>query len=173
MRYLPEEERSNDMFGWHHDMEDRRMKMMVLLTDVGPGDQHMSYVRGSHRLMHPIDMFHENDCSLDYCAAALGEIDAVDAIGQAGDVFLFDSNGAHRGNRKPEGAVRDVLMVEFTSDPSDVWGGDLAPGSLDGLPPELPNPFHRLVNAGRKWERDGTRALPEWMNNLPHPDRWL
>lgn len=39
MRYLPAPSIERDMFRWHHDMEEQRLKVMVLLTDVGPGHE--------------------------------------------------------------------------------------------------------------------------------------
>ena len=33
MRYLPSAPTQNDMFGWHHDMEEKRFKVMILRKD--------------------------------------------------------------------------------------------------------------------------------------------
>jgi hypothetical protein len=123
MRYLPDTAKDRDMFGWHHDLEDRRLKLLILLTDVGPADQYMSYVAGSHRLCHPYEMFLDNRCSLEYCREKLGRLEVFNTEGRAGDAFLFDSNGIHRGNRRPQGAVRDACFVEYSGDCSDIWGG--------------------------------------------------
>ena len=125
MRYLPSESKDHHMFGWHHDLEDQRFKMMVLLTDVGESDQPMSYVVASHKLFHPYSMFSTNQCSLDYCREHLGEVEIYSTIGKAGDVFFFDSNGAHRGNRRLGASIRDAFFVEYTTDKSDIWGGDI------------------------------------------------
>jgi hypothetical protein len=121
MRYLPSPKTNNDMFGWHHDMEEKRFKIMLLLTGVGGSGQHMSFAAGSHRLMHPYEMFFSNTCSLEYCRDRMGDRPIVDAVGEAGDVFIFDSNGAHRGNRSEAADVRDVFMVEYTADCSHIW----------------------------------------------------
>jgi len=172
MRYLSNEERTHDMFGWHHDMEDRRLKLLILLTDVGPDDQYMSYVLGSNRLFHPYEMFLENPCSLDYCRDRLGAIRIFDTIGRAGDVFLFDSNGAHRGNRRPQGAVRDACFVEYSGDRSDVWGGDLAPEVRDELAASGRHPFEAFLAARKKWERAADRRRPTWVENLPDVGSW-
>jgi len=173
MRYLPDEEKHTDMFGWHHDMEDRRLKVLILLTDVGMSDQNMSYVRGSHALYHPLQMFYENTCSLEYCQQQLGDVEIIHATGQAGDVFLFDSNGAHRGNRRPHGAVRDTFFIEFTSDPSDIWGGDLPAGSCGEHPPSADDPFAKFQGAEKKWHQPIIRKTPAWVENLPDVACWL
>jgi hypothetical protein len=173
MRYLPDTAKDRDMFGWHHDMEDRRLKLQILLTDVGPEDQHMSYVCGSHQLYHPYEMFLDNRCSLDYCQDKLGDVEVFKALGRAGKAFLFDSNGAHRGNRRPGEAVRDVFFMEYSRDRSDIWGGDIPPGALDGMDFPHGNPFRHFIDAEKKWERSVTRQWPTWAENLPDVSSWL
>lgn len=173
MRYLPCQHLSNDMFGWHHDMEEKRFKIMVLLTDVPVGGQHMSYVLGSHRARHPHSMFFRNACPLEYCASYLPEIRIFDAIGRAGDVFVFDSNGAHRGNRRPEGPLREVFMLEYTADSSHIWGGDLPAEFAASLPTEADHPFRRFMQAEKAWEKPARRKSPSWVENLPNIRRWL
>lgn len=173
MRYLPDREKDHDMYGWHHDMEDRRLKVLVLLTDVGPADQYMSYVRGSNRLLHPYPMFLDNACPLSYCERHLERVEIFRTIGRAGDVFVFDSNGAHRGNRRPQGAVRDAWFVEYSTDLSDVWGTDLEEESLDGLDAMGRQAFEAILGAPKKWERNSRRASPTWAENLPDVARWV
>jgi len=173
MRYLPSPATSNDMFGWHHDLEEQRFKVMLLLTGVGGDGQHMSYVRGSHRLFHPYRMFRENACGLDYVRARLPAVEIFDAMGEAGDAFLFDSNGAHRGNRREGAAVRDVLTVEYSADRSHIWGGNLDPRALDGIGRSGAAAFERFLHAPKPWDRPMTRSRPTWVEHLPHVERWL
>jgi hypothetical protein len=88
-------------------------------------------------------------------------------------VFLFDSNGAHRGNRRPAGAVRDTFFIEFTNDPSDVWGGDL-PDNTDGESLEsIHDPFAGFNAVEKKWKQPKSRKAPAWVENLPDVARWL
>ena len=172
MRYLPAESSGANMFGWHHDMEDQRLKMMVLLTDVGENDQAMSYVVGSHRLYHPLTMFLKNQCSLEYCGRHLGTLEIFDTVGRAGDVFFFDSNGAHRGNRRPGGRVRDAFFVEYTVHPSDVWGGHVPVQAFTGLELSLGNPFDWMMTAPKRWDQPVTRVTPTWIESLPRMEAW-
>ena len=174
MRYLPTEVRTNDMFGWHHDMEDKRLKLMVLLTDVTPADQSMSYALGTHRLHHDLSMFLRNAISLDHCRKALKRpITFEDTVGKAGDVFLFDSNGAHRGNRRPHASIRDAIFVEYCTDTSDVWGADL--NLHDSGSDEIQaNPQLALIaKAPKKWNLRVGRSAPTWVETLPHLAIWL
>lgn len=173
MRYLPSSSTANDMFGWHHDMEEKRCKIMILLTDLAASDQHMSYLLGSHKLFHPYTMFFKNRCSLNYCRKQMLKIEIYDAVGQAGDIFLFDSNGAHRGNRKESARVRYVFIVEYSADPSEIWGGDIDRSIFDDTPRQGHNPFQRLLAAEKKWGQLFTRKVPSWVENLPHVERWL
>ena len=173
MRYLPNDETSNDMFGWHHDMEEKRFKVMVLLSDVGPEDQHMSYLLGSHRLFHPYKMFFKNKCSLEYCRPHLPELSIFDAVGRAGDIFVFDSNGAHRGTRRPTGGVRDVFLFELSADQSNVWGGDIDRARLAEVSRGGSHPFGPMLAAAKKWTQPVTRSNPTWVENLPDVGSWL
>lgn len=171
MRYLPARSTTNDMFGWHHDLEDQRFKVMILLTDVGPNDQHMSYVVGSHALFHPYKMFLRNSCDLSYCRRHLPKAEIYDALGKAGDIFLFDTNGAHRGIRRETGSVRDVFLVEYNASTSNVWGGDVDSIAFEGVPPSH-NPFEKLAAAEKKWSRPTTQTKPSWVANLPNVESW-
>ena len=173
MRYLSSRRTGNDMFRWHHDMEEKRLKMMVLLTDVGEDDQCMSYALGTHKIFHPYHMFFNNACSLDYAGKHVDEINIYDAAGKAGDIILFDTNGAHRGNRRPDAKVRDAFFVEFTPDTSNIWGGDIPENFFINNPVTCANPFVGMMSAPRKWDLPVTRTHPTWVTNLPYPERWL
>lgn len=173
MRYWPSKPTDNDMFGWHHDIEDSRLKVMILLTDVTSEGMAMTYVLRSHKMYHPYKMFFENTSSLDYCQQHMSEIEIFTAKGQAGDLFLFDSNGTHRGNRKETASIRDVFLVEYTTEKSDVWGGDINPQAFEGIDFRGHNPFEFMTRVVKKWKKPKTRKEPTWIENLPHVERWL
>ena len=172
MRYHASKKTDNDMFGWHHDMEDKRFKMMILLTDISEDEQCMSYLLGSHKLFHPYNMFFSNPCSIDYCRPQLDKIEVYKTIGHAGDIFIFDTNGAHRGNRNHQAGIRDAYFIEYDPDLCNVWGGDV-PSSFTNLEGPHDNPFERMANKTKKWEIPFRRANPDWIENLPYVERWL
>ncbi len=172
MRYLPLEERHKDMFGWHHDLEDRRLKALVLLTDLPASGQVMRYVRGSHVLQHPYRMFFRNGVPLDYCRRALGRPLIFETTGRAGDVFFFDSNGVHRGNRRPDAPTRDTFFVEYGIDASNIWGGDPPRALVEALSTPENAPFAELIAADKKWQRPQSRRHPSWIENLYGIDAW-
>ena len=146
---------------------------MLLLTDVEESDQSMSYACETHALRHPYEMFFDNSCPLAYCREALArDPEIFQATGRAGDLFLFDSNGAHRGNRRSDAAVRDAFFVEYTTDPSDLWGGDL-PRDFLTAHPQTAALFSPMSEVEKAWERPRIRTTPTWVENLPYPERWL
>lgn len=173
-RYRPVESPEKRAFAWHHDMEEKRLKVLVLLTDVGETDQHMSYVAGSHAAYHPYEMFLENAYTLEVCRELLGGVEVVHTTGRAGDVFLFDSNGAHRGVRRAGGAVRDAYFVEFATNIDQVWGSDLDRDHIDSLAAKAGvNPFQQMLTAPKKWERTVQRTVTGWIESLPRLRAWL
>ncbi len=170
MRYLPNPDTADEQFRYHHDMEDKRLKMMVLLTDVSESDQPMSYVAGSHRLFHPYPMFFDNSCPLDYCEKHLGgPLDVRFTSGRAGDIFFFDSNGAHKGNRRIDGAQRDAFFVEYCPDVIDLWGADIAPRRDSS---RLPRQFDCIVSAEKRWRAPPNRTKPAWVDSLRGVSAW-
>lgn len=177
MRYLASDSMTRSQFHWHHDMEDKQMKAMVLLTDVDEEGQCMTYVRGSHRAFHPYERFLRNDLDFDYCGGYLPRIDIVKATGRAGDVYLFDSNGMHRGNRSHT-SLRDALFLEFTADRNagNLWGTDLRRASV---PPRVgeDGTLAPFLAARPKWlrakEPGGKRRGSTWSNSLTEPSSWL
>ena len=173
MRYLPSRRTSNDMFGWHHDMEDRRLKAMILLTDLGENDQYMSYMLGTNKIFHPLPMFLKNESSIEYCNEHVGETAMFRTLGRAGDVFIFDSNGTHRGNRSPDAALRDAVFIEYSADKSQVWGGDIDKGVVESIEIDGANPFERMLKVEKKWKLPVTRQYPDWVHTLPNPDKWI
>ncbi|MBW2716695.1 MAG: phytanoyl-CoA dioxygenase family protein, partial [Deltaproteobacteria bacterium] len=130
MRYLTGGRMGNDMFRWHHDLEGRQLKLMVLMTEVLESDHTMSYVCRSHKIDHPLHRFRDNRLSLVYCSRFLGELEILQTTGAPGDAYIFNSNGTHMGNRRENARSRDVFMLDYNSDPSNVYGGDIPPDSL-------------------------------------------
>jgi hypothetical protein len=175
MRYLPDDASpKRDMFHFHHDLVDRRLKLMVLLTDVGPGDQTMSYVVGSHVLFHSYEMFHSNPCTLDYCERRLGPLEIVETLGDAGTAFLFDSNAAHCGNRRRSGKTRDAYFVELSTARTPQFGGDLPADVLDDGQLDDPRPLYLMASSPKRWEHLSTRGTsPSWIVDLPDPASWV
>lgn len=177
MRYLPSQPLDSNQFGWHHDMEDRQLKLMIILTDIGEADQYMAYVRGSHNTYHPYSRFLKNALDFEYCQTYLDEIDIIKTTGQAGDIFFFDSNGMHRGIRS-KGRVRDALFVEFTADRNrnNLWGTAMSRDLFQLGSNATYHPLKELLGATPKWERardQAPRKRPSWAESLENPSTWV
>jgi hypothetical protein len=112
-RQYPEQPRDYSSWMWHHDGLGPRINVMLYLTDVGPADQYMSYLKGTHRLRHGYDIFNgRTRFTREDRTGRFSAHEQVDCLGAAGTVLVFDSNGIHRGNRTL-GATRDTLICSY------------------------------------------------------------
>ena len=110
--YAPE--RPYGAFQYHHDTVGTQVKAMLLLTDVGSEDQRMTYIAGSHRrLWENYGRYEETRFSEEAAHRYLrpGE-EPIEAIGPAGTMIVFDTNGLHAGRRN-RGAVRDTITTHY------------------------------------------------------------
>ena len=158
-------------YQWHHDQWGKRVNMMILLSDVGEGDQYTTYVKGSHKLKHSYQDYINSRLDVDYCKAKMDRVDIYEAKGKAGDVILFDPNGLHSGNRTL-GNTRDTFIVNYTSDKSYVWGMRLPEEFVSNHNKNELKPFWRVL------ERNSSKAdlIPEyrsWAESLPHLSSWI
>lgn len=177
MHYLPSPHVETHQFGWHHDMEERILKVMILLTDLAGRDQYMSYVPGTHNVMHPYPRFLENKLDHAYYGISPHDPPVVNTLGKAGDMFLFDANGMHRGNRSM-GRVRDALFIEYTVDGNkgNIWGSELSAGKLDSLTQGRDHPLAEFKTLPPKWVRvrnQTPRRRPTWAEVLEDPANWI
>lgn len=96
---------------WHHDWCGRRLKLFVLLHDVGETGRPTQYVRGSHkgqmRLMNYGFSRYADD-------KAEGSGEVVKLTGNAGDCILVDTNGLHRATGEAGFEARDVICMEYS-----------------------------------------------------------
>jgi len=69
--------------------------------------------------------------------------------------------------------VRDVFFIEYSADNSQVWSGDIDPGSLDTVDPEYARAFREMMTVEKKWNLPAVRESPNWIESLPHIESWL
>ena len=135
----------------------------------------MSFVRGSHDAFHPYERFLKNAMDFDYCGHYVDRVEVMKTLGKAGDIYLFDSNGMHRGTRSL-GRRRDVLFVEYTADgnQNNIWGSAAEKLAVDDLPDgeRLIAPFLAMEP---KWKRRRLkkRKRPTWAESLEDPSVWI
>lgn len=101
-------------FQWHHDSRGKQVKIQVLLTDVNASDQRMTYLRQSHHRYYSYYRSRGEGSRFELDVQANPEQAArmMDAVGPAGTVGIFDTNGLHSGNRN-ESRRRDVLTFYY------------------------------------------------------------
>jgi hypothetical protein len=173
MRYLPQRPGVEDtQFRWHHDLEDRRCKVMVLLTDVGDDDQPMRYLPGSHEARHSLQRFRDNALGTRYRRRIAPGTEPVRATGAAGDAIVFDSNGAHAATRSEHGALRDVFLVEYGPPGCSIFGGRPDASAVAALGAEGKAALAPLLAAEPAWDLPVPHA-PLWVSRLRDVDHWL
>ena len=179
MRYLPSRPINSSQFDWHHDIEDRQLKLMILLSDVGDQDQYMAYVPGSHDTYHPYSQFLKNKLDIDYFRSYVNRIEIMKLTGKAGDMFIFDTNGMHRGYRS-KGRVRDAFFVEFTANRNKniLWGSELKRDQIPQLIRSPNHPFQQFLAVTPRWRRfknktEQIKHSLEWVDSLNNPELWL
>ena len=112
-RLLPTPPVRQGSYRWHHDARGRQINLMIFLSDVTAKGQRMSYLRASHNQYYGY-----------YRGVAFPMFDGemlsssndrvIEAVGHAGTVALFDSNGLHSGNRN-DVEVRDTLNINYVT----------------------------------------------------------
>ena len=174
-RHLPLDKTNFSSFQWHHDAWGKRINLMVLLSEVGEGDQYMTYAKGSHLIRHTYERYQNSRITegISYAESRLGrEIAIFKATGKPGDVFLFDPNGLHSGNRTT-GRPRDTFIVNYTVDKSYIYGLDFKDNSLINLSREQFAPFSHLVERTKSQDLTFFPKYRSWIDSLPHPSAWL
>ncbi|MCB0320795.1 MAG: phytanoyl-CoA dioxygenase family protein, partial [Bdellovibrionales bacterium] len=146
IRTLPTKTTGYGSFQWHHDAWGKRINIMILLSDIGEGDQYMTFVEGSHRLYYGYEKFLHSRFTQDEIDARLPGAAIFKAMGKAGDVVMFDSNGLHSGNRTP-GRARDAVIANYSRDASYVWNMEIPKEVLSGKSSAELRPLRRLLQA--------------------------
>jgi hypothetical protein len=158
-------------FQWHHDAWGRRINMMIILTEVGEGDQHMTYAKGSHLLRHSYDKYVNSRFSREEFAERCGHLEVLNCYAQPGDIYIFDSNGIHSGNRT-NGRTRDTFIVEYTRLSHSIWAHRIPAEFLEGFSEAQLEPLKWMLRQDRS-KRRLAPALNSWVDQLPRVDKWL
>lgn len=94
--------------GVFHSDSYRQISFMLLLRDLTEHDTHMEYAKGSHRHRQP-----SYDRTRIDQAAVPHEFEIVPVIGAKGKLFIFDTEGLHRGAYH-RGGNREIFHVNIT-----------------------------------------------------------
>ncbi|MCX7121636.1 MAG: phytanoyl-CoA dioxygenase family protein [Gammaproteobacteria bacterium] len=110
-RILPTPPKKYRAFQPHNDGHSKEFKVMMLLTDVKPGEQGMRYWTGTHKIQWQI---HSSRDTLFTDSEVEQLHQPFECAGPAGTLFIFNINGIHSGVRN-EGSTRDTLVWSISA----------------------------------------------------------
>lgn len=170
LRIKPHEETGFGSFQWHHDAWGKRINMMIILTEVGEGDQHMSYAKGSNHLHHSYGKFVNSRYSEAEFAKHCAGMEVLKCYARPGDIYVFDSNGLHSGNRSM-GRTRDTFIIHYTRVWQAVWAHRIPREFLAGFSAEQLRPLEWMLRQDRA-RRPLAPPNNSWVDGLLHPTQW-
>ncbi len=132
-RYYPMSPAEFGSFQWHHDGWGKKINVMILLSDVSDDDQYMTFVEGSHRYIYNFDRCSNSRFTEEEVLNLFPNNSHKKCTGEAGTIYIFDSNGMHRGNRSL-GRARDSLITSFNAG-RYIWDFELNSGFKTRLNP--------------------------------------
>jgi hypothetical protein len=124
---LPADGTAQEAENFHRDVDDWRfVKLFVYLSDVGMGGGPHCFVRGSHRSWRFLRKRRLADQEV---SAMFPAADMLQIQGRAGDAFLEDTFGLHKG-QPPRSERRLLFQVEYSVNPIAVYEYDPAAMSV-------------------------------------------
>ena len=171
MRIKPHSKSGFNSFQWHHDAWGKRIKLMIILTEVGAGDQFMTYAKGSHRLRHSYAKYVNSRYSREEFAERCGNTQVLDCHAMPGDIYIFDTNGVHSGNRT-NGRTRDTFTVAYTRMAHTIWAHHIPAEFLAGFSEQHLEPLQWILRQDRG-KRSLAPPVNSWVAQLPRVHKWL
>lgn len=113
LEQLPPSDQVAGSYKWHFDIRGKQLKMMIMLSDVGEDGQHFSFVPGTHVRRSYLSQGESRFTDEDLKQNGWWE-KVVNCTGTIGTVLLFDTNGIHRGTRKPT-TTRENITSNFNT----------------------------------------------------------
>lgn len=95
--------------GVFHSDSYRQISFMLVLSDLAETDTHMEFAKGSHRAQQP--SYDRTQIDQD---AVLREFEIVHVVGKKGTLFIFDTEGLHRGAYHRD-TRREIFHVNMTT----------------------------------------------------------
>ncbi len=110
---LEEKLSRNDVSGlYHHDMVGHRLKILILLDDVYENGRCTAYTVGTHKVRWKNYDYDQSRYDSDEIEK---KFEIIKFYGKKGDIFLFDTNGLHKRDEKPDKAQRAVVFIDIAS----------------------------------------------------------
>lgn len=158
-------------FQWHHDAWGKRVNVMIVLTKVAAEDQGMTFIKGSHKFRHPLRKYENSRFNDEEVKQSCDGMEVFRCVAEPGDIYVFDSNGIHSGNRT-QGRVRDTFIFCYTHLANTIWAHKVPAEYVAGYTPEQLRPLDWI----RKQDRAVRALAPEinsWVGELPKIGKWL
>ncbi len=115
---LPADGTAQEAENYHRDVDEWRfVKFFLYMTDVDESGGPHCFVRGSHRSSRFLRIRRIRD---EEVIAAFSPNDLLQIRGRAGDAFLEDTFGLHKG-QPPTGRLRLLLQFEYSINPIAVY----------------------------------------------------
>lgn len=115
----------------------RFLKMFIYMNDVDMDRGPFTYVKGSHKKVHP-DLSVKSELTMEQLLHYYCEQDIVYATGKVGDLVIADTSGFHRGTKVRKGE-RFMLTLNYSFHPekfaSPPYTGRISPQFYNNLPP--------------------------------------
>jgi hypothetical protein len=131
----------------------------------------MTYAKGTHRLRHSYDRYLDSRVNREEFAQRYGRFEVLDCVAQPGDIYIFDSNGIHSGNRTA-GRARDTFIIEYTRAAHAVWAHRIPLEFLSGFGEGELRPLKWILRQDRR-RRPLAPPVNSWVLGLHRPDKWL
>lgn len=127
---IPADGTAQEAENYHRDVDDWRfVKFFLYLSDVSATAGPHRFVKGSHKSSRFLVTGRRfTDAAVE---AAFGKENCLSMLGNAGDAFLEDTFGLHKG-QPPFGSRRLVLQIQYSINPIAVY--DYEPRPIDKIP---------------------------------------
>ncbi|RYG39220.1 MAG: hypothetical protein EON93_00370 [Burkholderiales bacterium] len=137
---LPGNKEPEEAENFHRDNDSIRfLKFFLYLTDVGDADGPHKFVKGSHLDPRALDRRRHTDSEV---ANIFGDDRILTMRGAAGDAFMEDTFGMHKG-QLPENGLRLLVQVRYSIMPSVFR----SPMVVEGSPPVMKEKADSLLHS--------------------------
>lgn len=124
---LPGNSEPEEAENFHRDNDSVRfLKFFVYLTDVGDGDGPHSFVKGSHTIPKALD---RRRLTNEEVENTFGRDRILSIKGRAGDAFMEDTFGVHKG-QLPKTGTRLLMQIRYSVTPSIFRSPVIVKGAL-------------------------------------------
>ena len=97
-------------------------------------------------------------------------LEVLNCLAKPGDIYIFDSNGMHSGNRT-NGRTPDTFTIVYTRLSDAVWAHRIPPEFLAGFSERQLQPLKWILQQDRR-KRSLAPPVNSWVDGLFRIDKW-